>query len=352
MNSKVIFIAAVALLAACGSKDEKENGETPVEVKVETVTVTGSETSQLYTGTIEAGKTAELSFIGGGTITRIPIEEGMRVGKGQLIAEVNHQVAADELKNALADERKATNSYNRYKDMYESKSLPESQWVEVQNTLDQARAQVNIARKQVSDCRLTAPFAGYVTTKDAENGQNVSAGKTVATISDISKVKVSINIPSTDMASFRQGQRISITVPELGSRSFTAVVTEKGIEADEFTRSYTIKAVVNNSNGLLLPGMICSLTGYKVSSGASVIIPEKVVQIDFDNSHFVWVVKDGKAVRRIIHTGKVTPHGVIVTSGLTTGDKIIVEGEQKVYREAPPEFCNSRILPSPKWGGA
>lgn len=285
----------------------------------------------MYTGTIEAGKTAELSFIGGGTITRIPIEEGMRVGKGQLIAEVNHQIAVDELKNALADERKATDSYNRYKNMYESKSLLESQWVEVQNTLDQARAQVNIARKQVGDCRLTAPFVGYVTTKDAENGQNVSAGMTVATIADISKVKVSINIPSTDMASFRQGQRISINVPELGSRSFIAIVTEKGIEADEFTRSYTIKAVVNNSKGLLLPGMICSLKGYKVSSSSAVIIPEKGVQIDFDNSHFVWIVKDGKAVHRIIHTGKVTPQGVIVTSGLATGDKVIVEGEQKVY---------------------
>lgn len=330
MKVNAILISAALFLAACGSKGDKQT-DSPVEVKVETVTTTGSETGQLYTGTIEAGKSAELSFIGGGTITRIPIEQGMHVGKGQLIAEVNRQIAEYELKNALADERKAMDSYNRYKNMYESKSLPEAQWVEVQNTLDQARAQVSVARKQVSDCRLTAPFAGYVTSKEVENGQNVSAGMTVATIADISKVKVSINIPSSDMSSFRQGQRIFITVPELGSRSFTAVVSEKGIEADEFTRSYIVKAVVNNCEGLLLPGMICSLVGYKVGTMGSVIIPENVVQIDFDNTHFVWVVNNGKAERRKITTGEVNSKGVVVKSGITFGDKIITEGTQKVY---------------------
>lgn len=63
----------------------------------------------------------------------------------------------------------------------------------------------------------------------------------------------------------------------------------------------------------------------------SVIIPENVVQIDFDNTHFVWVVNNGKAERRKITTGEVNSKGVVVKSGITFGDKIITEGTQKVY---------------------
>lgn len=332
MTAKVLVIAATICLASCGGNDVKENNYEPVEVKVKTVSPANGTSSEMYVGTIEAGKTADLSFIGGGTITNIPIKEGMKVGKGQLIAEVDKQIAEDGLKSARSDEAKAQDSYNRYKNMYETKSIPEAQWIEVQKALEQAKIQVSVARKQVSDCRLAAPFAGYVTSKKVQSGQNVSAGMPVATIADIRTVKVSINVPSTDMGQFHQGQRISIVVPELDGRIFPATVSEKGVIADDFTRAYNIKAVINNEDGLLLPGMICSLSGHQtVNDGGEVIIPENTVQIGFDNSHYVWLASNGKAVRRRIETGEVSSKGIIVKSGLSTGEKIITEGAQKVY---------------------
>lgn len=336
MKKNFLFIAVTSLLLSCGSGKEEKSVNEPIGVKTITVASADGLMGKIYSGTIEAGRTAELSFTGGGTLVRIPVETGAYVRRGQPIAEVDKQIANNELKTALVEEAKARDSYNRNKNMYDTKSLPESQWVEVQNALRQAEIQVNTARRQVKDCTLSAPFDGYIISKSAQHGQNVSAGMTVATLADISTVKVCFNIPSTDLGTFHNGQSIQVIVPELSNRSFTAKVIEKGIEGDQFTRTYTVKALINNPDGILLPGMICRLHGTSVFSsneGVSniVVIPEHYIQIDFDNNHFVWLVKNGKAQRCPVTLGAVTSKGIIIEKGIIPGDTIISEGCQKVY---------------------
>lgn len=226
--------------------------------------------------------------------------------------------------------------------MYDTQSMPEAQWVEVQNNLQQADIQVNMARKQLTDCSIRAPFSGYVSSREVQAGQNVSAGMTVATITNISKVKVSIHVPSTEIGDFNKGHRIQVIVPELENSVYTATIIEKGIEADNYTRTYTIKALMSNPKGKLLPGMLCKLTGHpSVTNAETIVIPENIIQINSDNSHFVWVSREGKATRRTVVTGELTSNGVVVTSGLHAGERIIVEGQQKVYEGCKVKDVNN-----------
>lgn len=332
MNKVVLIVAAVMLMSAC-SESAKKSTTDMIGVKTRIVGNNNEDADrQMYAGTIEAGKKAELSFTGGGILTAIPIEEGMAINKGQLIAEVNRTLAMNNYKTALAQQAKARDAYKRYKNMYDTQSTPEAQWVEVQNNLQQADIQVNIARKQLTDCNIYAPFSGYVSSKGVQVGQNVSAGMTVATVINISQVKISIHVPSTEIDDFNKGQRIQVIVPELGNSVYTATIIEKGIEADNYTRTYTIKALMNNPYRKLLPGMLCTLTGHHSKTKAeTVVIPENIVQISSDNTHFVWVSQAGKATRRTVLTGELTYNGVVVISGLYAGERIIVEGQQKVY---------------------
>lgn len=341
MKKIVVMIAVVILMTACTDQVKKEIVEI---TRVKTLQLGNSEdaTKQMYSGIIEAGKKAELSFTVGGTLTAIPIEEGMAVSKGQLIAEINKTLAMDNYKTARVQQAKARDAYKRYKNMYDTQSMPEAQWVEVQNNLQQADIQVNMARKQLTDCRVRAPFSGYVSSREAQAGQNVSAGMTVATITNISKVKVSIHVPSTEIGDFNKGHRIQVIVPELENSVYTATIIEKGIEADNYTRTYTIKALMNNPNGKFLPGMLCKLTGHPSATKAeTIVIPENIIQINSDNSHFVWVSQAGKATRRTVITGELTSNGVVVTSGLHAGERIIVEGQQKVYEGCKVKDVNN-----------
>ena len=321
MKKIVVMIAVVILMTACTDQVKKEIVEI-TRVKTQQLGNSEDATKQMYSGIIEAGKKAELSFTGGGTLTAIPIEEGMVVSKGQLIAEINKTLAMDNYKTARAQQAKARDAYKRYKNMYDTQSMPEAQWVEVQNNLQQADIQVNMARKQLTDCSIRAPFSGYVSSREVQAGQNVSAGMTVATITNISKVKVSIHVPSTEIGDFNKGHRIQVIVPELENSVYTATIIEKGIEADNYTRTYTIKALMSNPKGKLLPGMLCK-------------------QINSDNSHFVWVSREGKATRRTVVTGELTSNGLVVTSGLHAGERIIVEGQQKVYEGCKVKDVNN-----------
>ncbi len=341
MKKIVVMIAVVILMTACTDQVKKEIVEI-TRVKTQQLGNSEDATKQMYSGIIEAGKKAELSFTGGGTLTAIPIEEGMVVSKGQLIAEINKTLAMDNYKTARAQQAKARDAYKRYKNMYDTQSMPEAQWVEVQNNLQQADIQVNMARKQLTDCSIRAPFSGYVSSREVQAGQNVSAGMTVATITNISKVKVSIHVPSTEIGDFNKGHRIQVIVPELENSVYTATIIEKGIEADNYTRTYTIKALMSNPKGKLLPGMLCKLTGHpSVTNAETIVIPENIIQINSDNSHFVWVSREGKATRRTVVTGELTSNGLVVTSGLHAGERIIVEGQQKVYEGCKVKDVNN-----------
>ena len=99
---------------------------------------------------------------------------------------------------------------------------------------------------------------------------------------------------------------------------------------------------MSNPKGKLLPGMLCKLTGHpSVTNAETIVIPENIIQINSDNSHFVWVSREGKATRRTVVTGELTSNGLVVTSGLHAGERIIVEGQQKVYEGCKVKDVNN-----------
>ena len=123
---------------------------------------------------------------------------------------------------------------------------------------------------------------------------------------------------------------MKIIVHALGNRQFSGNVTERGVSADPRSRTYEVKATINNHDGQLLPGMICqAFTNYmQVTTG--VFVPANLVQLDSDNKTFVWVVNGDKAVKREIFISNETAQGAQVSGGLSDGDQLIVAGQQKV----------------------
>jgi len=341
MSAKTIATVLFSIvMAACG-KVEKENTEPAVRVKTMVVGTSVANDEKMYSGTIEAGMTCELSFSGGGTLTRVTVKAGDRVSKGQLIATVDRQMAQNEYNSALSQEQKARDLYGRYRKMYEDKSLPEAQYIEAKSALRQSEMQLAMAKKQLTDCQLYAPFAGTIITRNVEPGQNVSAGTVVATLVDVRKMKACISVTAAEINMFRRGQNVRISVPDLDGQQFIGTITEKDIQADELSRTYRIKALIDNADGKLLPGMIANV---KISGALNpqttdnIIIPEKLVQIMSDNTRFVWLARDGKAKLQVVTIGNATSRGVIVESGLQQGDTLITEGQQKVSEGSRVQF--------------
>ena len=372
MKTKMmIALCALSLLTvSCSRKKQQE--ENVVRVKTMEVAATSLYGGQTYSGTIEENNGVSLSFPVGGTVKQLNIAEGQSVAAGQLVAVLDAttlgylvsassatvgqaQAAVGQVHVGLAQAEKsaaqALDAYKRMKLLHDNGSLPEIKWVEVQTRYQQAQDAVNQVRQQVSqaeaavltakaqknislknlhDTRLYAPSSGYISKKFTEVGQNIAPAQPVAMLVDIRQVKVKISVPEDEIARVRLGQTLRFTVSSLPGKSFTARVTEKGVAADPITRSYEVKALADNADRNLLPGMVCDVYAQQASHTAAFTLPANIIQIDVDNRPFVWTVVGGVARKTSVMLGESVGDNVQIVGGLSSKDRIIVEGQQKV----------------------
>ena len=359
-----LMMLASSLLVSCGKKTEGQAKTEPVLVKEMIVgegglTADGSQVGGMgtasmganYSGTVEEENGVALSFSMGGTIKQLRVKVGDHVRRGQLIASVDPISIKNSFDVAHATRLQAEDAFKRMKLLHDKGSLPDIKWVEVQSQLQQAVSTENIARKSLSDCNLYAPMDGVISEKNAEVGQNAAPGMPIAKLVTTRVLNVKIAVPESEMADLHVRQRAKIQVQALDGRWFSGYVIEKGVIADPITRSYSVKIRVEGAADGLLPGMVSNVSLAKIalSKGAAagnvsssaaeasscIIIPASLIQLGDDNSNFVWVDEGGKAVRRTIVCGEYMSQGVSIVSGFKHGDKLIVEGQQKVCTGTP-----------------
>lgn len=331
LSVSALFFLASTLVTGCGSDQKAQEKNTAVKVKVMAVGETAAENGYNYTGTVEEENGTPLSFTMGGTITSIRVKVGDHVSKGQLIATVDPTSAKSSHQMAVAAKKQAEDAYQRMKQLHDKGSLPDIKWVEAQSKLDQAVSAESIARKNLGDCNLYAPSSGVVSEKLAEVGQNAAPGIAIAKLVTTQVMNVKVAVPEQDMANTKVGQRAEILVPALSDKHYTGFVVEKGVVADPISRSYNIKIRISNNDKPLLPGMVTKVSlGKAASAPTAITIPSRLLQLGDDNSYFVWVDDNGRARRQTVSVGEFTAGGVTIVGGLRPGDKVIVEGQQKV----------------------
>lgn len=280
-------------------------------------------------GTVEGESSSSLSFQVPGYVEHVYVREGQRVAQGQLLARLDKTTLQSSYDAACSALRRAEDAYARMEQLHEKGSLPEIKWVEVQNSLQQARSMEQIARKNLNDVELRAPYAGVVAQKNVDAGTSVMPGVPAFQLMKVTRVNVNMAVPEDEIAAIKLGDDVSVTVSALGDKQFSGQVIEKGIAADPLVHTYKALVQIDNRSGELLPGMVCvaHLGGVRDSS---IVVPNRIIQVDSDGSHFVWLASEGRAVKRIVSTGALSGDGVVVESGLTVGDRVIVEGASKV----------------------
>lgn len=330
INQIALALTAV-MLSACNAENNKgQAADEAVRVEVTQVKTATSDRTSRYSGTVEEESGTLLSFAVGGTVSRVLVDEGDRVGKGQLIATLDTEQLTHNHASAQAALAQAEDAYRRMEELHGKGSLPEIKWVEAQTALQRARASEQMARKQLADCRLYAPFSGVISKKFAEKGQNVGAGTQIAKLVAVGRMKVKISVPESEIAQISVGQKADVTIEAIGGASMQATVTEKGVAADPLSRSYDVKLSLPKADRKLLPGMVADVALRGGNTSMACILPAHIVQIDERNNEFVWLAVGGKAVKRIVTVGGFTADGVTVTGGLADGDMVITAGAQKV----------------------
>lgn len=333
MKRNILMLLGVILICSCTSKKEHE-AKAPIRVKTEVTSVTTSTNGQTYVGTVEEREATAVSFTGMGVIKRMLVNEGQAVSKGQLIAEMDDTQARNLLNGAEAQMAQANDALERYKMLHDNGSLPEVQWVEIQSKVAQAKSQLEVAKKNLADCRLVAPVSGIIGKRLVGTGETALPSQAVVSILDISTVKVKVAIPEAEICGLSANTSSIIKVDAINS-SFTGGHIEKGVQADAFTHTYDIRINVANGNRKLLPGMVASVSLNPIPSqkggGNSPLIPVTAVQKKTDGSMFVWTVdKDSTAHRTTVRIGDIMGNRIAITDGIGEDARIVTEGYQKL----------------------
>lgn len=333
MKQGYYWTALFLALIGSGCKENESSVET-VKVKTVEIQPVQIKREQGFSGTVEEMTGSALSFTVSGTVKKISVVPGQQVRKGDLIAEIDDETISNAYKAASAVLTQAEDAYARMKQLYDKGSLPEIQWVEIQSQLEQAKAAEQISKKNLDDCKLYAPFSGAISSKNVEPGQNVIPGMTVVKLVTVNPVKIKIAVPENEIARIQIGQSAHIEVSALEGKTFDGRIIEKGIAANPVSRSYEVKASIENPSGELLPGMICKMhISENGEEQEAFILPVSVIQLDENNASFVWLDVAGKARKRTVKTGILTNQGVVVSEGLKNGDRVLVEGWQKVSED-------------------
>lgn len=367
MNYRQLFIPAafLFLLASCGRSEQGAQELLPVKVRTEKIMPSGANATSFYSGTVEEENTSALSFSVMGTVKTVNASTGMPVRKGQLLATVDETAIRSSYNAAKASLAQAEDAYERMKKVYDKGSLPEIKWIEIQSKLQQARSMEEMARKNLSDCKLYAPFSGVISGKEIEIGQNVTPGVPVIHIVSGKNANVKISVPENEIYKVHKGQKALIIVPALDNLTLSGEVAEKGVQANPLSRSYEVKLRIRSladateqpsptpassqpedtsassrpsaGYGLndVMPGMITEVALTGPDDRQQVMVPADILQLDECNQYFVWLKKDNKAVKQTVQCGEFTAKGVVILSGIHIGDEIITQGQQKVCEGTP-----------------
>ena len=332
MKINKIFIATAIALICFSCSKKQENKIEPQQVKVQTMKIKtlNLQTQNSLNGVVEEEEGVVLSFLTGGMLEKMNIKEGQFVQQGQLLAQINEENLKNLHSASQALKNQAEDAYNRLQILKDSGSLADIQWQEVTSKLRQAESSEAISMKSLKDAKMYAPFSGYIATKYAEQGSNLLPNALVVKLVKINNVKVKISLPEEEINHINIGQSVSICVPALDNRIVTGRITEKGINADRFSRTYEVKILVNNADKKLLPGMLCDVFLTTNKENEIIILPFNLVQMDWDNRPFVWKSINNVAHKQYITLGENYPKGVQVLSGLSIEDEIITVGQQKV----------------------
>lgn len=311
-------------------------------------------------GTARANESVAVTSKISDTISRVMFESGDRVAAGQVLAELVDAEEAAGLNAARATLEETRRERVRVGALAQRGVAPAQRRDEAESAYQRAVAQVSAIEARMADRIIRAPFAGEVGLRNISAGELISTGTVIATLNDVTVIKLDFAVPERFVSSVRAGQLVNARVTAWPDDVFTGLVTNIDNQIDPVSRTVTVRAEIPNDDGRLVPGMLMRVEvrrDERMQTG----IPEAALMRLADQS-YVFVAgenDDGHttARRRDVETGLRSFGYVEILSGLEDGERVIVDGTHRTRdggavrvtseRPAPPERLRT-LTPSPE----
>lgn len=291
-------------------------------------------------GTARANEAVEITSKVSNLVTAIRFREGQAVKRGEVLVELDSVEMNAELMAARAALSESQSQFDRSRELFATKALSQAQLDQIEATLRGNEARVTTAQSRLSDTVIRAPFAGRVGLRRVSVGSLVNPGAVMTTLDDTQIIKLDFAVPEAFISVVREGLPLTARSVAFPNREFAGTVRSIDSRLDPTTRSVTVRAEVPNPDAALKPGMFLTVR-LRQQPVRIVMIPEHAL-VPEEGRQFVFVVEADKAHKREVAIGRRKGGRVEVVSGLKAGEKVIVEGTQKVRDGGPVRDVNER----------
>lgn len=281
-------------------------------------------------GTLESNESVEIRSEISGTIEKINFEEGQRVNSDTLLFQIDKDKLQASYDQALANLKLAQTTASRYKNLVQSKAVSQQEYDQTVATLESNRATVILAKEQLADATITAPFAGVMGERLVSVGQFVAQGTPLGSLYNKDPVKVTFHVPERHIGAINEGQGIEMNVTAFPDKTYEGKVYFISPSVDETTRTVLVKARVPNPEGLLRAGMFANLDLILKVKEDTIMIPETALIIKGDNVSVYTVTEEDTVSLRPVTVGTRQKGMVEIVTGLDAEEVVVTEGYQKI----------------------
>lgn len=349
----LLIIISLTFLSGCANKAEgqDENIQPKSYVKIAEATTRDFRNVLSFPGILKPREEVLISANVTGTVERINVDIGSKVNLNDalcVIEDLTYKMLYEKAQTALNIEKinfeECKKDFTRLKALYEAQAISKVEYEGSETrlkigeeNLKRLQSDFNLAQKSLNDTIIKAPISGTVSLKDISRGETASPGKPIFGIVNTELMYVETGISEEYITLVKEGQSVQFKVDSYKERLFQGNISNIGPVPDKQTKTYPLKILVENSEGLLKTGMFASLDITTELRTGTPAVPKEAV-LNSSGKKYVFIVKEGIAFRKDITLGYSDESFYEVIDGISPGEQVIVKGHNKLKDGDPIEI--------------
>lgn len=292
-------------------------------------------------GTAQANEAVTITAKATGIVERLNFQEGQVVKAGVILVELEAAESSANIGALRAARDAARMSYDRARQLIESKVVAQARLDELSKGYEAAEARLRAEQAKFSDSVIRAPFSGKLGLRKVSLGALVRPGDVITTLDDTTLIKLEFEIPETVLGGVTIGNTVVAKASSIPDRKFEGTVSTIDSRIDPATRAVRVRAMIPNGDDVLKPGMFMTVALSVGKVPDAMMVPEESL-LALGGEQFVFVIRDGRATRTRVTVGQRMPGLAQITNGLHADDLVAVTGLQQLRDGARVRQTNAQ----------
>ncbi len=340
MINKALSVPLLLLsfaIGGCGnSNDVDAKPDSPPAAKVQVMNVKiltlepqDLEENFVLPANLEAWEDLTLAAEQAGAIRWVGPKEGDRISKGEEILKIDPETLEASLARDRAELERQKGHLDRLRRLVEKRLVSQQEYEDGRLAFEVARAQFKLSEVALNKSVLKSPVDGVLDDLLVDRGEYVGVGDPMAVLVQVDRLKALIDVPEKDVSFLKGGQRVKLVLASTDGRDGPerdGEIIHLAYKADPMTRTYRAKIGVDNRDGAMRPGMIVRAQFLRRKFTNAVAVPLYAL-IDYEGEKVVYVAEGDVARRVIVRPEAVLGEQVVISQGLSAGERLIVKGQ-------------------------